>query len=122
MHTIGLGIFVIFAYFAFGRYVLKKVVPSPGTGPSKEERDKSWFNIQFVGETVNGKRLKGKFAGGDPGYTETAKMVSNAALCLLETDKLLIPGGVLTSASSMGDILVEKLKRAGLTLTAEVQE
>lgn len=119
LHTFGLLVFVMFAYFSLGRSVLKKVLPSPGTGPSKEERDNSWFQIQFVGEAVNGKRFRGKVAGGDPGYTETAKMISNAALCLLETDKLLLPGGILTAASSMGDLLVEKLQNAGMTLVAE---
>eukprot|EP00339_Tiarina_fusa_P029762 CAMPEP_0117076648 /NCGR_PEP_ID=MMETSP0472-20121206/54023_1 /TAXON_ID=693140 ORGANISM="Tiarina fusus, Strain LIS" /NCGR_SAMPLE_ID=MMETSP0472 /ASSEMBLY_ACC=CAM_ASM_000603 /LENGTH=202 /DNA_ID=CAMNT_0004802617 /DNA_START=236 /DNA_END=840 /DNA_ORIENTATION=- len=106
VHTIGLGIFLMFAYFSFGRYLLKKVLPSPGTGPSLKEREKSWFKVRFVGETTQGNHLLGTIAGGDPGYTETAKMVSNAAICLVDSETLQLPGGVLTAASSMGDKLV----------------
>ena len=81
-----------------GRYFLKLVMPSPGSGPSQKERDNSWFKVRFLGETVQGNHLLGTVAGGDPGYTETAKMVSNAAICLVDTEDLPLPGGVLAVA------------------------
>jgi len=118
-HTLAIGCFVIFAYFSLGRAILKRVMPSPGTGPSAAVRAKSWFQIRFVGETVQGNYLSGIFAGGDPGYTETAKMVSNAAICLVDADKLPLPGGVLTSASSMGETLITRLKDADMELKVE---
>jgi len=119
VHTIGLGFFLIFSFFRMGRYFLKLVMPSPGSGPSQKERDNSWFKVRFLGETVQGNHLLGTVAGGDPGYTETAKMVSNAAICLVDTEDLPLPGGVLTSASSMGDKLVSRLQDAGMTLKVE---
>ena len=114
-----MGFFATFAYFAFGRAILARIVPSPGTGPSEEARLASWFRVQFTCETVAGPRLLGVVAGGDPGYTETAKMVSNAALCLIDTSSLSAQGGVLTSASSMGASLIKRLQEAGMTFEVE---
>ena len=53
----------------------------PGEGPSPERREKSWFNVRFVGEG-GGRRVVTEVAGGDPGYGETAKMLAQSALCL----------------------------------------
>jgi short subunit dehydrogenase-like uncharacterized protein len=65
-------------------------------------------------------KLKGKVAAqGDPGYAATARMLSEAALCLA-FDANPPQGGVLTPASSMGMRLVERLRKAGMTF--EVQE
>jgi len=52
--------------------------------------------------------------GGDPGYGETAKMISESALCLL-LDCPLHPGGVLTSAAAGGEFLVKRLQAAGIS-------
>lgn len=119
LRTIGIGIFVMVALFRMGRFFLKKVIPSPGTGPSKEERDKSWFRVRFLCETVEGNKLLGTVSGGDPGYSETAKMVSNAAICLVDKDNLCAPGGVLTPARSMGMPLVNRLRDADMVLKVE---
>ena len=54
-------------------------------------------------------------SGGDPGYTETAKMVAESALCLaFDGDKLSSPGGILTPAVAMGEVLIERLQKAGI--------
>jgi short subunit dehydrogenase-like uncharacterized protein len=54
-------------------------------------------------------------AGGDPGYSETAKMISESALCLaLDRDRLPARYGVLTTASAMGPVLRERLVAAGM--------
>jgi short subunit dehydrogenase-like uncharacterized protein len=50
----------------------------------------------------------------DPGYGETAKMLSETAVCLA-LDGLTAPGGVLTPASCLGTRLVERLRGAGMT-------
>jgi short subunit dehydrogenase-like uncharacterized protein len=62
----------------------------------------------------------------DPGYGETAKMISESALCLaLQRNQLKngnfasIKGGVVTAASSMGLTLVERLRKAGMTFSIE---
>jgi short subunit dehydrogenase-like uncharacterized protein len=84
-----------------------------GDGPSPERRERSWFKVRFVGEG-GGRRLVTEVAGGDPGYGETAKMLAESALCLA-TDNLPQTSGQLTTAVAMGDVLIERLRRQGIT-------
>jgi short subunit dehydrogenase-like uncharacterized protein len=85
---------------------------SPGDGPSQAEREKGWFKVRFVGEG-GGKRVLTMVAGGDPGYTETAKMLAESALCLAQDD-LPQTAGQVTTAVAMGDALIARLQRAGI--------
>jgi short subunit dehydrogenase-like uncharacterized protein len=85
----------------------------PGDGPSEEQRDKGWFKVRFVGEG-GGKRVLTMVSGGDPGYTETSKMLAESALCLVQDD-LPETSGQLTPAVAMGDHLIARLQRAGIT-------
>jgi short subunit dehydrogenase-like uncharacterized protein len=62
------------------------------------------------------------FGKGDPGYKVTSKFVAECALSLLE-DPENLPGGseyggVLTSASGLGNILIERLKNADIHFEA----
>jgi short subunit dehydrogenase-like uncharacterized protein len=84
-----------------------------GDGPSPERRERSWFNVRFVGEG-GGRRVVTEVAGGDPGYGETAKMLAESALCLA-TDNLPQTSGQVTTAVAMGDVLIERLRRQGIT-------
>jgi saccharopine dehydrogenase (NAD+, L-glutamate forming) len=84
-----------------------------GDGPSPERRERSWFRVRFVGEG-GGRRVVTEVAGGDPGYDETAKMLAESALCLA-TDSLPPTSGQVTTAVAMGDALIERLRRAGIT-------
>jgi short subunit dehydrogenase-like uncharacterized protein len=52
-------------------------------------------------------------SGGDPGYTETAKMLAESALCLA-FDDLPERAGQLTTAVAMGQPLIDRLVRAGI--------
>ncbi|MFJ9150994.1 saccharopine dehydrogenase family protein [Streptomyces sp. NPDC102270] len=85
----------------------------PGDGPSAEKRAKSWFSVRFVGEG-GGRRVFTEVAGGDPGYDETAKMFAESALSLA-LDDLRETSGQVTTAVAMGDALIERLRRAGIT-------
>ncbi len=85
-----------------------------GEGPSQEERDKSYFKVIFIGESET-KNVITKVSGGDPGYTETSKMLSETALTLLENlGKLKVVGGVLTPCGALGKLLIEKLQTKGI--------
>jgi len=86
---------------------------SPGEGPSEEKREKSWFKVVFVGEG-GGKRVVTEVSGGDPGYSETSKMLAESGLCLA-FDELPQRAGQLTTAAAMGDALLERLQKAGIT-------
>lgn len=85
-----------------------------GQGPSEAERAKSWFKVRFEGSSADGTKVVTEVAGGDPGYTETAKMLAESALCLAH-DALPERAGQLTTAVAMGDPLRERLQRAGMT-------
>ncbi|NES13901.1 MULTISPECIES: trans-acting enoyl reductase family protein [Micromonospora] len=86
---------------------------SSGQGPSAEQRAKSWFRVRFVG-TAGGTTVRTEVAGGDPGYDETAKMLAESALCLA-FDDLPPTAGQVTTAAAMGDALLDRLVRAGIT-------
>jgi len=86
---------------------------SPGEGPSEEKRAKSWFKVVFVGEG-GGKRVVTEVKGGDPGYSETSKMLAESGLCLA-FDDLPASAGQLTTAVAMGDALLERLQKAGIS-------
>lgn len=83
-----------------------------GDGPSAEKRASSWFNLRLVGEG-GGKRVVTQVSGGDPGYDETAKMLSESALCLAFDDVPKVAGQT-TTAVAMGRPLIERLDREGI--------
>jgi short subunit dehydrogenase-like uncharacterized protein len=96
-----------------GRFVL----PKPGEGPSAHERETGRYELQFSGETADGRTLQARVQGDrDPGYGSTSKMISEAALCMVEEiDRSLAAGGVWTPGAAMGLTLVRRLQaRAGL--------
>jgi short subunit dehydrogenase-like uncharacterized protein len=100
------------------RLVADRLLPAPGEGPSKETRERGFFVTRLVGTLPDGARkLRGTVRGtSDPGYGETAKMLSESAVCLAQdADVIRREGGVLTPASCMGMRLVERLRDAGMT-------
>lgn len=97
------------------RAILDRVLPDPGEGPSEKARDRGFFRIDTHARTSTGARLVCRIAApGDPGYKATAVMLGEAALALaLDGDRLPGTAGVLTPATAMGDVLVERLRAAG---------
>ena len=104
-----------------GRTILQRtVLPAPGEGPSREARESGYFTSRLYG-TVVGDRGSAKLLAtvkgtADPGYGETAKMISESAISLVRDGSAIRQeGGVLTPASCMGIPLVERLRKAGMT-------
>ncbi len=93
------------------RKLLEDRLPSPGEGPSQEQRERGHFVVRLIGD--NGMRAKVADQR-DPGYGSTAVMLSESALSLAR-DPLGDRGGVLTPATAMGTSLIERLKTAGMT-------
>lgn len=93
--------------------------PKPGEGPSKEERDSGHYDLLFIGDYPDGRRLTARVTGDrDPGYGSTSKMIAEAALCLARDVEGA--GGVWTPGAIMAAPLVDRLKaNAGLTFTVE---
>ena len=54
-----------------------------------------------------------RVAGGDPGYTETAKMLAESALCLAFDDNPKTSGQV-TPVTAMAENLLARLQAAGM--------
>jgi short subunit dehydrogenase-like uncharacterized protein len=93
------------------RNLLKRRVPQ-GEGPSEQRRATSWFTVDFVGESA-GRTVHTRVSGGDPGYTETAKMLAESAMCLVLDDNPTTSGQV-TTATAMAENLLARLKKAGM--------
>jgi short subunit dehydrogenase-like uncharacterized protein len=107
----GVGTAGLLAQLPPTRNLLLKL-KAPGEGPSEAERERSWFKVVFVGEG-GGKRVRTEVSGGDPGYSETSKMLAESGLCLA-FDELPERSGQLTTAVAMGDALLERLQKAGI--------
>lgn len=119
-HLLTIGVLVVVVGVAF---VLAQIPPlrrlmmraqSPGTGPSESTRAKSWFRVRFVGEG-GGKRVTTEVSGGDPGYSETAKMLSESAIALANTADGSV-GGQMTPVQAIGDALLERLPATGIAV------
>ncbi|KAL3152250.1 hypothetical protein ABBQ32_001329 [Trebouxia sp. C0010 RCD-2024] len=107
------------------RFLIRKVVPKPGQGPSKKVQEAGFWSatVSARSQAAAGEQpvlVKAHIAdpARDPGYWSTSRMLLEAAICLAqqtEEAKLigLQPSGVLTPASALGMLLVDRLRRAG---------
>ena len=105
------------------RNLAKKLAPGPGTGPSEASMNGGSFRCELIGKSASGHIVRGRIADkGDPGNRATTKIVCEAALCLaLQLNDLpggAKNGGLLTPASGLGEVLLERLRAAGMTLEA----
>jgi short subunit dehydrogenase-like uncharacterized protein len=102
------------------RYVLDRILPAPGQGPSEKTQRNGYFVMDIYTTTTTGARYTARVQGqGDPGYRATAVMLGEAALSLvLGRDRLPDTAGVLTPATALGDVLVDRLRGAGLEISA----
>lgn len=117
-----LGVAVGGALGVGGLFALAQIPPArrlllgrlqPGDGPSAQRRAKSWFEVTFVGTAESGERVVTRVSGGDPGYDETAKMLAESALSLA-FDELPATAGQVTTATALGDALLDRLRKADM--------
>jgi len=113
----------VYGALQFGptRALLDRVLPKPGEGPSEKARSTGFYKIDIHARTSNGDRYVAHVSQhGDPGYQATSVLLGESALCLaLGHERLPKRAGVLTPATAMGTVLVERLRAAGVTLTVE---
>jgi short subunit dehydrogenase-like uncharacterized protein len=119
--TATLGLLGLMLRWPAGRALAAKLAPSPGEGPSEAVMDAGWFRAEFVGLTEDGRMVKGLVAGlGDPGNRSTVRMLCESALALALEESVLpgfpTRGGILTPATALGDVLVRRLRNAGITI------
>jgi short subunit dehydrogenase-like uncharacterized protein len=107
--------------FPATRAVLDRVLPKPGSGPNETVRQRGHFRSEIHTTTTSGARYLGVVAGqGDPGYAATAVMLGESGLCLAtDEDRLPDRAGVLTPATAMDAVLLDRLRAAGLTCAVE---
>ncbi|MCE4537504.1 saccharopine dehydrogenase NADP-binding domain-containing protein [Pelomonas sp. P7] len=94
------------------------VLTQPGDGPDAAAREAGRYEVWFTGRAADGRMLRAVVKGDrDPGYGSTCKLISEAALCLVQdVGRDATPGGVWTPGSAMGLALVRRLQqRAGLS-------
>ncbi|MDH6288209.1 saccharopine dehydrogenase family protein [Rhodococcus opacus] len=102
------------------RYLLDRLLPAPGQGPSEKTQRAGYFAMDVYTTTTTGAHYTARVAAeGDPGYRATAVMLGESALSLvLDRDRLPDTAGVLTPATALGDVLVDRLRGAGLEISA----
>jgi short subunit dehydrogenase-like uncharacterized protein len=106
-----LGTDVFMRALALGpaRWLLKKVLPKPGEGPSEKLRQTGGYELWFVGELPDGYELRLRVRGdGDPNTESTSKLMAEAVLCLAQDD-IDVGGGFWTPASALGEALVNRV-------------
>ncbi len=103
------------------RAVLDRLLPKPGEGPSTEQLAAGRFAMETRTTTTTGARYVARVAAPfDPGYTGSAVMLGEAALALaFDGDELPLRAGVLTPATALGEVLVERLRSQGFTFQVE---
>lgn len=119
--AVGLGGAVAGLSWKPTRLVLDRLLPKPGEGPSAARRAAGRFRFEIRTTTSTGAKYLTKVgADYDPGYEGTAVMLGQSALCLA-LDGAVLPHrfGVLTPATAMGDVLVERLRGHGFTFAVE---
>lgn len=115
--TAAIAAFFMAAAVRPGRWLVEKMVPSPGEGPAPEDQEAGFYDLRFVGTSADGQALVTRVRGDrDPGYGSTARMLGEAAMTLAFDVPDDRPGGFWTPASLLNGALLERLqKRAGLT-------
>ncbi|MDI9979310.1 saccharopine dehydrogenase NADP-binding domain-containing protein [Rhodococcus sp. IEGM 1307] len=101
------------------RFVLDRILPAPGEGPSEKTQRNGFFAMGIYTTTTTGARYAARVkAQGDPGYRATAVLLGEAALSLVrDRDRLPDEAGVLTPATALGDVLAERLRGAGVEIS-----
>ena len=103
-------------------WILRKIVfPKPGEGPSNQKRIDGFFKLKIIGLKNNIQKISITIIGdSDPGYSATAKMLTESSLSiLLNNEKIPDNYGVLTPASGIGLVIIDRLKDKGITFTLD---
>lgn len=112
---VGIPLLIVGYWMAPTRWLLDRLLPAPGDGPSEDLQTRGRFDVTLSAQTERGGPLAVTIAAeGDPGYRATAVMLCEAGLSLaFDGDRLPEATGVLTPATAMGDVLIDRLEAAG---------
>eukprot|EP01116_Phalansterium_solitarium_P010249 TRINITY_DN2481_c0_g1_i1.p1 TRINITY_DN2481_c0_g1~~TRINITY_DN2481_c0_g1_i1.p1 ORF type:complete len:435 (+),score=103.25 TRINITY_DN2481_c0_g1_i1:58-1305(+) len=122
---IAFGVFFGLAALAPGRWLLKKFLRAPGQGTSREAMENGSLFMRIIGGTEPQGNEKQKLVHArvvydvDPGYLGTARTLGESALCLALSRDRLGAGGVMTPASGLGHVLLDRLRAANLQFSID---
>jgi len=108
------------------RPLMKSWLPQPGSGPSERTMNEGWFRCELVGAAADGRKVRGLIRDqGDPGNRATVKFLCESALSLAVSEDELPGGsergGILTPATGLGEVLAERLRKAGMVIEVPVR-
>lgn len=107
------------------RLMAEGKLPKPGEGPKPEVRKVSRFVSIIECQADDGSELVATMRGGEGGYEETARMVLEAALTLLQEPHScpgVATGGCLTPAAALGEPLIRRLSEIGMPFAVESKD
>ncbi len=105
-----LGLFYKAKPGSFSKWMLDKITPDPGQGPSPKSLENGFWVYDQVGILPDGEILRSRISTDyDPGYGSTSRMLGESAVCLAQ-DELPENYGMQTPASAMGDKLLTRLQ------------
>ena len=90
--SVAMGGVMAAAALPFTRPLLARLMPAPGQGPDRKQREQGYFDLRFFGRhPVDPERSIWVRVTGDrdPGYGATSKMLAESALCLAMGDALI---------------------------------
>ncbi|KAI8978341.1 Saccharopine dehydrogenase-domain-containing protein [Trametes punicea] len=117
-----------FLFVAPVRWLMRRLAYQPGEGPSEADMQKGYIKATNYTSTATAPQTWAKtvFHGqDDPGYLLTSVLIAECALgLLLDDDELPVtarPGGVLTPATALGEVIVRRLQATGrIQLESEI--
>jgi trans enoyl reductase len=96
---------------------MRRLMPKPGSGPGARSRNRGHYSMQTYTVTSTGARYFSTFGQRGDGYQATAVLFGETGLALaLDRDRLSQLRGVLTPAAAMGDVLLDRLPAAGVSM------
>lgn len=117
----GLGLFTLFLMVSPLRWLARKFVYAPGSGPERSAHENEEFELRAIGTAKDKEgQVLGRFKYKGGIYYMTGVLMAEAAMVLLKEKDLVqkLGGGILTPAM-LGDGFVERLKSAKFEIEAE---
>ncbi|SOS76364.1 conserved protein, unknown function [Plasmodium sp. gorilla clade G1] len=120
-------IFNFFQSFFFMDYLINKYIDLFYKPKTMNELKKAYWKCIIVGEDNDNDEEKKKksiylYLSGkneDPGYLLSAKIISESAISLLKENDLPKTFGVISVSVGLGNVLVERLKKASIHMSIE---
>lgn len=100
------------------------LIPSPGQGPAQQTLNGGYFSVEAVGKVAEKTVIRARIASnqGDPGYKETAKMITECALSLaLEMPQCTKLTGAVSPSAGIGEPLIKRLRDSGILCDINVE-